>query len=76
MIRKWIFFLYIDTKFLRVVVIVMATNNKVGLIFGKFYPLHCGHIYLIEKALCQVDELHILLGCEIVRDKRLFDKSR
>ncbi|WP_294610203.1 multifunctional transcriptional regulator/nicotinamide-nucleotide adenylyltransferase/ribosylnicotinamide kinase NadR [uncultured Gilliamella sp.] len=54
----------------------MATNNKVGLIFGKFYPLHCGHIYLIEKALCQVDELHILLGCEIVRDKRLFDKSR
>lgn len=56
-------------------VFVMASEYKVGLIFGKFYPLHCGHIYLIEKAMTQVDELHIFLGCEATRDKELFDKS-
>ena len=55
---------------------VMALKHKVGLIFGKFYPLHCGHIYLIEKAMSQVDVLHIILGCEESRDKQLFDKSR
>ncbi|MWP49769.1 MULTISPECIES: multifunctional transcriptional regulator/nicotinamide-nucleotide adenylyltransferase/ribosylnicotinamide kinase NadR [unclassified Gilliamella] len=54
----------------------MSSKYKVGLIFGKFYPLHCGHIYLIEKAASQVDELHILLGCEASRDKQLFNKSR
>ncbi|WP_167370344.1 multifunctional transcriptional regulator/nicotinamide-nucleotide adenylyltransferase/ribosylnicotinamide kinase NadR [Gilliamella mensalis] len=53
----------------------MAFKHKVGLIFGKFYPLHCGHIYLIEKAISQVDQLHIFLGCEASRDKQLFDKS-
>lgn len=54
----------------------MTLKHKVGLIFGKFYPLHCGHIYLIEKAMSQVDVLHIILGCEVSRDKQLFDKSR
>lgn len=54
---------------------IMVSTHRVGLIFGKFYPLHCGHIYLIEKAMSQVDELHILLGCEAIRDKQLFDKS-
>ncbi|OCG30392.1 hypothetical protein A9G34_03095 [Gilliamella sp. Choc4-2] len=53
----------------------MVSKNKVGLIFGKFYPLHSGHIYLIEKAINQVEELHIFLGCEESRDKQLFDKS-
>lgn len=23
---------------------------KVGVVFGKFYPLHTGHIYLIQRA--------------------------
>ncbi|OCG01404.1 hypothetical protein A9G12_02320 [Gilliamella sp. wkB112] len=54
----------------------MVSKHKIGLIFGKFYPLHCGHIYLIEKAMSQVDELHIMLGCEATRDKQLFEKSR
>lgn len=54
----------------------MTSKHQIGLIFGKFYPLHCGHIYLIEKAMSQVDELHIFLGCEATRDKQLFDKSR
>ncbi|MCX8580859.1 multifunctional transcriptional regulator/nicotinamide-nucleotide adenylyltransferase/ribosylnicotinamide kinase NadR [Gilliamella sp. B3482] len=54
----------------------MSSKHRVGLIFGKFYPLHSGHIYLIEKALTQVDELHVMLGCESTRDKQLFEKSR
>ncbi|OCG74053.1 hypothetical protein A9G42_10255 [Gilliamella sp. Nev6-6] len=54
----------------------MTFKHKVGLIFGKFYPLHCGHIYLIEKAMNQVDVLHIFLGCEASRDKQLFNQSR
>ncbi|MCX8670522.1 multifunctional transcriptional regulator/nicotinamide-nucleotide adenylyltransferase/ribosylnicotinamide kinase NadR [Gilliamella sp. B2865] len=54
----------------------MSSKHRVGLIFGKFYPLHSGHIYLIEKALTQVDELHVMLGCEATRDKQLFEKSR
>ena len=55
---------------------IMSSKHRVGLIFGKFYPLHSGHIYLIEKALTQVDELHVILGCEAIRDKQLFEKSR
>lgn len=50
--------------------------RRIGLVFGKFYPLHCGHIYLIECAANQVDELHIMLGCEATRDLRLFEQSR
>lgn len=53
----------------------MKTKRKIGVIFGKFYPLHCGHIYLIEKAITQVDELHVFLGCEPARDLRLFEAS-
>lgn len=32
-----------------------------GVIFGKFYPLHTGHQYLIETALRQVDKLTIVV---------------
>lgn len=76
MVRKWLFFLYIGIEFFNVLVIIMSSKHRVGLIFGKFYPLHSGHIYLIEKALTQVDELHVMLGCEANRDKQLFEKSR
>lgn len=51
-------------------------SYKTGLIFGKFYPLHRGHIYLIEKALNEVDELHVILGCEATRDQTLYEQSQ
>lgn len=51
-------------------------TQKVGLIFGKFYPLHLGHLYLIEKAAVQVDVLHVFLGVEAQRDAQLFSKSQ
>lgn len=52
------------------------SERTIGLVFGKFYPLHCGHIYLIEKAVSQVDELHVILGYEEARDLKLFENSR
>lgn len=55
----------------------MAKNTRqIGLIFGKFYPLHSGHIFMLEKALSQVDELHVMLGCEESRDLKLFQESQ
>lgn len=35
--------------------------KKIGLIIGKFAPLHKGHEYLIKKALSEVDKLYILI---------------
>ena len=50
-------------------------NKKIGVVFGKFYPLHTGHIYLIQRACSQVDELHIIMGYDEPRDRALFDDS-
>lgn len=47
----------------------------VGVVFGKFYPLHTGHIYLIQRACSQVDELHVILCHDEPRDKNLFLNS-
>jgi len=44
-------------------------------VFGKFYPLHTGHIYLIQRACSQVDELHIIMGYDEPRDRQLFEDS-
>ncbi|WP_445495128.1 multifunctional transcriptional regulator/nicotinamide-nucleotide adenylyltransferase/ribosylnicotinamide kinase NadR [Photorhabdus sp. SF281] len=49
--------------------------KTVGVIFGKFYPLHTGHIYLIQRACSQVDELHIILCHDEPRDRELFISS-
>lgn len=54
---------------------IQQKQPKIGLIFGKFYPLHLGHLYLIEKASVQVDVLHVFLGVEQSRDEQLFKKS-
>ena len=34
-------------------------DKKVGVIFGKFYPVHTGHINMIYEAFSKVDLLHI-----------------
>ena len=36
-------------------------NNKIGLVFGKFLPVHNGHIALIRNAQSQCDRLYVLL---------------
>ncbi|MBI6549048.1 multifunctional transcriptional regulator/nicotinamide-nucleotide adenylyltransferase/ribosylnicotinamide kinase NadR [Xenorhabdus lircayensis] len=50
-------------------------NKTIGVVFGKFYPLHTGHIYLIQRASSQVDELHVVLCYDEVRDRELFINS-
>lgn len=50
-------------------------EKTVGVVFGKFYPLHTGHIYLIQRAASQVDELHIIMGYDETRDRLLFEDS-
>ncbi len=50
-------------------------RKKVGLIFGAFYPLHTGHIYLIQRAISQLDELHIILRYNAKRDLQTFKDS-
>lgn len=50
-------------------------QKSVGVVFGKFYPLHTGHVYLIQRAGSQVDELHIIMGYDESRDRALFEAS-
>ena len=35
---------------------------KFGLFLARLQPMHMGHLYVIEKALCECDALIILLG--------------
>lgn len=34
---------------------------KIGLVFGKFMPLHAGHLSLIEFAVENCDRLNVIL---------------
>lgn len=35
-------------------------KGKVGFYGGKFLPLHQGHVYMITRAACMVDELYVV----------------
>lgn len=49
--------------------------QTIGLIVGKFYPLHQGHINMILSAKMQVDRLHVFVCSETDRDRALFRES-
>ena len=49
---------------------------QTGLIFGKFFPLHPGHILMMEKALQTVNELYIFVCSDTERDQKLFEQSQ
>ncbi|PWD86658.1 adenylyltransferase/cytidyltransferase family protein [Ignatzschineria cameli] len=49
--------------------------KKIGLIVGKFYPLHQGHISMILTAKLSVDQLHIFVCSETDRDEELYQSS-
>ncbi|EDJ91340.1 nicotinamide-nucleotide adenylyltransferase [Haemophilus influenzae R3021] len=51
-------------------------EKKVGVIFGKFYPVHTGHINMIYEAFSKVDELHVIVCSDTVRDLKLFYDSK
>ncbi len=50
--------------------------RKVGVIFGKFYPVHTGHINMIYEAFSKVDELHVVVCSDTERDLQLFLNSK
>lgn len=46
-----------------------------GIIFGKFYPLHIGHVNFIQKCKEKVDKLYIVLCSDENRDLELFKET-
>lgn len=49
---------------------------KYGVVVGKFYPLHRGHVDLIQKASTQVDRLFVVVSHSDSRDQKLFEDSK
>ena len=45
----------------------MEKNYSHGLVIGKFFPLHSGHVYLIEQALKQAKKITIL-ACSLSKE--------
>ncbi len=45
-------------------------QNKSGLLVGRFQPFHKGHLYLIKKALENVDTLTIGIGSSNISDEK------
>ncbi len=43
-------------------------KKKVGLVLGRFNPLHAGHIYLLEKAFQENDLVVICIGSAQIGD--------
>lgn len=56
--------------------ITAQVDKKVGVIFGKFYPVHTGHINMIFEAFSKVDEIHVVVCTESERDLKLFYDSK
>ena len=51
-------------------------NKKCGIIFGKFYPLHIGHVDFIQKAIGYVYTLYVFVCTDDERDLKLFNESK
>ncbi len=60
----------------RVLQIHEPNNKKIGVIFGKFYPVHTGHINMIYEAFSKVDEVHVIVCSDTERDLKLFYDSK
>lgn len=56
--------------------IIEHTNQRIGVIFGKFYPVHTGHINMIYEAFSKVDQLHVVVCTDTQRDLTLFNNSK
>lgn len=55
--------------------ILKMSMQKIGLIVGKFYPLHQGHINMILCAKLAVDQLHVFVCSDTLRDHQLYLES-
>lgn len=50
-------------------------KKSVGIIFGKFYPAHVGHIWFIRRVSTEVKKLYVVVCSETERDEKLFLES-
>ncbi len=50
-------------------------EHNIGMIVGKFYPLHQGHINMILQARQLVDQLILFVCSDSARDYKLFEES-
>ena len=60
----------------KVLNIVETQDQRVGVIFGKFYPIHTGHINMVYEAFSKVDILHVIVCTDTERDLQLFKESK
>ena len=60
----------------KVLNIVETQDQRVGVIFGKFYPIHTGHINMVYEAFSKVDVLHVIVCTDTERDLQLFKESK
>ena len=60
----------------KVLDIVETQDQRVGVIFGKFYPIHTGHINMVYEAFSKVDVLHVIVCTDTERDLQLFKESK
>lgn len=60
----------------KVLNIVETQDQRVGVIFGKFYPIHTGHINMVYEAFSKVDILHVIVCTDTKRDLQLFKESK
>ncbi|TPW76019.1 AAA family ATPase [Schumannella soli] len=51
-----------------------AGSTTTGLVIGKFYPPHLGHLALIERAAGEVDELAVLVLASTIESIPLADR--
>ena len=49
--------------------------KKIGLIIGKFLPIHNGHLFFINKAATQMDKLVVIVDENPVADKKIAEKA-
>lgn len=54
---------------------MLDKKEKIGIIFGKFIPLHNGHINFINYVSKEVDKLYVCLCVEKERDDKLLLNS-
>ena len=50
-------------------------DMSIGVIFGKFYPIHLGHIHFIQEISSIIDKLYVVVCTDALRDEKLFLES-
>ena len=61
---------------MRLVLILKGVFMKIGIVVGRFLPLHLGHVNLIQRASGIVDKLYVVVSYSDDKDLETFSNSR